>query len=163
MIITESTDVQISPTSPIMLLFSILISGPGSNPELFGVLQCRIVPKLFFIFQDVDILRIWGCLFGCVWFLSWSDIDYAFLVGILPCKWYCGPFGAYEEAHGVSDFTPGDVKLCPLGAYEEHMVSVFSLLGMWNFAQLIKVVSRFLHYNLIIPPSIMNKKAFDKI
>lgn len=141
MIITESTDVQISPTSPIMLLFSILISGPGSNPELFGVLQCRIVPKLFFVFQDVDILRIWGCLFGCVWFLSWSDIDYAFLVGILPYKWYCGPFGAYEE----------------------HMVSVFSLLGMWNFAQLIKVVSRFLHYNLIIPSSIINKKAFDKI
>ena len=33
MIITESTDVQISPTSPIMLLFSILFSGPGSNPE----------------------------------------------------------------------------------------------------------------------------------
>lgn len=30
MIITESTDVQIPPTSPIMLLFSILISGPGS-------------------------------------------------------------------------------------------------------------------------------------
>lgn len=46
---------------------------------------------------------------------------------------------------------------------KRHIISVF-IPGDVNFAQLIKVVfSRFLHYNLIISPSIINKKAFDKI